>query len=231
MNKESSSDLSSNKTLGHQVVGTTGGINAELRVLLCTNVDLSLDYEGIYQVMKRFGTINRIKMKISGNKSFDCYTTFDNSSSANLACKELRGHNLNGSILGTKLYNSKNLNNEDFDFVPKILDRSEAKSTERNPPIATWHVATYREGRDNFIRASESIQSKVGNIPHGNMKRYGKNILIKAGNLTQASMLSNFKPSTSGNIQSITPHRTFSTLKGVIFLKDLYDFSEEEILE
>ena len=137
MNKESSSDLSSNKTRGHQGVGTTGGINAELRVLLCTNVDLSLDYEGIYQVMKRFGTINRIKLKISGNKSFDCYTTFDNSSSANLACKELRGHNLNGSILGTKLYNSKNLDNEDFDFVPKILDRSEAKSTERNPPIAT----------------------------------------------------------------------------------------------
>ena len=113
-------------------------------------------------------------MKISGNKSFDCYTAFDNSSSANQACKELRGHVLNGSILGTKLYNSNNLIDEAFDFVPKIMDNSETRSTKRSLPIPTWHVATYREGRGSFIRSSESIQRKVGNIPHGNMKDMGK---------------------------------------------------------
>ena len=135
-----------------QVVQTSGGINVNQRVLLCSNVDLSLDYELIYEVMKRFGIVERIKMKIAAEKkSFDCYTTFSNSSSANLAYKELRGHSLNGSILKTKLFNYNNINDEVYDFVPQILDRSgKIKSPDRNRPIFTWHVATYKEGRDNI---------------------------------------------------------------------------------
>ena len=216
----------------HQGVETPGGINVNQRVLLCSNVDLSLDYELIYEVMKRFGIVERIKMKIAaGERSFDCYTTFSNSSSANKACNELRGHSLNGSILKTKLFNYNNLNEEVYDFVPKATDRSGKIIRARNQPTFTWHVATYREGRQNLLRATESIQSKVGNIPPENFTVYGKNLLIKAGNSTQASLLSNFKPSESGNIQSITPHKTFNTLKGVVFSKDLYDFSEDEILE
>ena len=73
----------------------------------------SLDYELIYEVMKRFGIVERIKMKIAAEKnSYDCYTTFINSSSANQACNELRGQSLNGSILNTKLLNCNNLNDE-----------------------------------------------------------------------------------------------------------------------
>ena len=118
-----------------------------------------------------------------------------------------------------------------YDFIPKIQDRSSKTASQRIQPTLTWHVATYKEGRHNLLRATESIQSKVGNIPPENFTVYGKNLLIKAGNSTQASLLSNFKPSESGNIQTISPHKTFNTPNGVVFSKDLYNFSEEEILE
>ena len=56
-----------------------------------------------------------------------------------------------------------------YDFFPQLLDKSsKAKSAERNQPIFTWYVATYKEGRDNMLRATESIQNKVGNIPPEN---------------------------------------------------------------
>ena len=144
-------------------------------MLLCTNVDLSLDYEGMYEVLKRFGKVERIKMKLSaGNKHFDCYATFDNSSSANLACINLKGHSLNDSILNTRLFNIRNLDKDDYDFVPKTLDKSRETEEEKKKPILTWHVATFKEGCNNMLKASETIQKKVGNIPFGNMKRYGK---------------------------------------------------------
>ena len=47
---------------------TSGGINVNQRVLLCSNVDLSLDYELVYEVMKHFGIVERIKMKIAAEK-------------------------------------------------------------------------------------------------------------------------------------------------------------------
>ena len=231
--KENPSDQSLNKAPGHQGVKASGGVNDDLRVLLCTNVDLSLDYEGMYEVLKRFGKVERIKMKLSsGNKHFDCYATFDDSNSANMASSNLKGHSLNDSILNTKLYNIRNLEDDVYDFVPKTLDESrETEKAPKNKPTLTWHVATFKEGNNNMLKASEAIQKKVGNIPFENLKRYGKNILIKAGNATQATLLTHFKPSENGNVLTITPHKTFNTLKGVVFSRDLYDFSEEEILE
>ena len=63
------------------------------------------------------------------------------------------------------------------------------------------------------------------------MKRYGKNILIKAKNLVQGKLLESFKPSSTCNIQSIIPHRSFNSVKGVIYSKDLHELSEDEILQ
>ena len=107
------------------------------------------------------------------------------------------------------------------------MDESrETEKAPKNKPILTWHVATFKEGNNNMLKASKAIQKKVGNIPFKNLKRYGKNILIKAGNATQATLLTHFKPSENGNVLTITPHKTFNTLKGVVFSRDLYDFSE-----
>ena len=68
-----------------------------------------------------------------------------------------------------------------------------------------------KEGRENLIKASECIQNKVGNIPYGNLNCYGKNILIRASNDSQAALLSNFMASESSNIKFLSLHRSFNS--------------------
>ena len=92
-------------------------------------------------------------------------------------------------------------------------------------------MASYKEGRENFVSGSECISEIVGKIPKSNMKKYGKNILIKAQNEGQAMLLTFFHPPANGNISSMTPHKTFNTKRGVVYCKDLYEFEEEDILE
>ena len=129
-----------------------------------------------------------------------------------------------------RIISVNNLEDDRFDFVPEYGVPFEEEK-ERVLPLPTWHVASYKEGRENLIRGAETIQKKVGNIPRGHLKRYGKALLIKAGNETQAALLSNFKPSTEGNIQSISPHKSFNTFKGIVYSKELHEYEDWEILE
>ena len=227
----SSSDSPHYKSLGHQGDKITGGINENLRVLYCTNIPVaSQDYETLFNSMKKYGLVERIKLTITPNKKFfESYITFSDSSAANLACAEF--NEKKGDFdCKVKLIDHRNVRDDELDFIPKFTDFSPEK-TSRNAPILTWHVVSYKEGRANFVRAAESLQNKIGTIPHQNIKRYGKNILIKAGNDTQRALLTRFKPSPQGNIEAVTPHRSFNVQKGVIFSSDLYEFSEEDILD
>ena len=47
------------------------------------------------------------------------------------------------------------------------------------------------------------MEECIGSIPEGNLKRYGKNILVKAVNKTQAILLSSFKGQSSSVIDPI----------------------------
>ena len=224
-------DSSQNMTPRHQGDKNTGGTDKNLRVLNCFNVDLSLDYEGLYLIMKNFGDVERMKLVLSHDKmTFNLYTTFISSVSANEANRQLNGHSVNGRKLVTKLYNSKNLENDEFDYLPTNYEQIVKEQSTKDPPNLVWHVATFKEGKDNMIKAAECIQRKVGKIPENNLKRYGKGILIKAGNDTQSALLTNFRPPESSNILQITPHSSFNTQRAIIYSKDLYEYSEEEIL-
>ena len=219
-----------NKSLGRQSAKSTGGSYPNLRVLNCSNLDSKYDYEMVFDKMKSFGLIQRIKMKLTSNqRAFDVYVTFARSEDANVAYNYFREEE---PLFCSKykVLNVSNLEDEEFDFIPISQAGSEVKK-ERVLPIPTWHVAFFKEGKENLIRAAESLQKKVGNIPRGNLKRYGKSVLIKAGNKTQAVLLCNFKASDEGNIQSVSPHRSFNTSCGIIYSRDLSDFTEEEILD
>ena len=215
---------------GHQGSKSSGGSLSNLRVLECAQISGSFDYDLIYEKFRPFGLIQRIKMVcIKFRTTYDTYVTFSDNVEASSALNYLREKDPN-FCKRFKLISITNLADEPFDFVPPIFDPVEEKE-ERVLPVPTWHVAFYRDGRENLIRGAEAIQRKVGNIPRGNLKRYGKSILIKAGNLTQASLLSNFKPSPEGNIKSVSPHKSFNSFKGIIYSKDLFDFDDWEILE
>ena len=213
----------------HQDVIASGGINVNHKVLYCSNISNNIDYEELYDEMVEYGTISRLKLKFSTvTNSFDAYITFNNHVDANnafLAMKDRPGSHKSNC----KLLSPANVEDDEYDYIPKKFVKS-CHTEMRQTPTLTWHVATYKEGRENFILGSEFIERKIGNIPQGNIKRYGKNILIKAGNKTQAALLANYAPSSKGNIQAVSPHKSFNTAKGVIYSKDLYDLEEHEIL-
>ena len=225
-------DSSQNPTPRLQGVKNTGGIDETLRVVQCTNVDLSLDYEGLYAIMKGFGNVERLKLVLSPDKaSFTLYSTFFSSVCAREAHVRLNGHNVNGRSVVTKLFSYSNIRDDDSDYIPADFDTAVSKKTAKDPPNLLWHVATFKEGKDNMIKAAECIQRKVGKIPEENMKRYGNGILLKARNDTQAALLFNFNPPDSSNILQMSPHKSFNTQRAMIYSRDLYAYSEEEILD
>ncbi|KAK3878737.1 hypothetical protein Pcinc_016647 [Petrolisthes cinctipes] len=116
-------------------------------------------------------------------------------------------------------------------YCPNIFDDSlEHVPKERRAATPFWFVAYYRERRGNFIHASRYLEKEIGLLPMGHIKKYGKGVLIRAKDLTQAMMLLNLHCPSDSMFESIIPHRTFNYSKGRIYNEDLYEFSEEDIL-
>ena len=68
------------KSFGHQGVNHAGGMDAYQRVLFCTNLDTAFDYEILYEDMKDYGNIERIRLTLDATgRTFDAYVTFSNS--------------------------------------------------------------------------------------------------------------------------------------------------------
>ena len=226
------SDCSKTEAPGHQGDRITGGNVNNMRILYSCNTDIMLDYEDVYVVMKQYGKVEKIKLRAADKgKSYDCYVLFASNSNALLAHESLNESLLNDKKIRTKLFSTNNIKFDSTDFAPEDMDPNKSgRKQERDNPEAVWHVAEYKEG-SNFMKGTEWIKWKIGNIPDKNVKRYGKAILIEADNETRASLLANFKAPVNGNIKCITPHRSFNILKGIVHSKDLYEFTEDEILE
>ena len=230
LNLISPKDSSKTEALGHQGAKTSGGSFPNMRVLECTQIHDTPNYEVLFDKFRSFGSIQRIKMVLTRQDNvFDAYVTFLNSSDAFSAEQHLKEEESN-FCKRCKVSSITNLLDDVYDYIPEEISPPVEKE-ERVLPIPTWHVASYKEGQENMIRGAKDIQKKVGNIPRGNLKRYGRALLIKAGNNTQAALLRNFKPSPESNIESISPHKSFNTFKGIIYSRDLSYYEDWEILE
>ena len=225
---ETSPNFLEPEPLGHQGGKSTGGINKSLRVLYLTGLVDSINYKVLYEGLNSFGDIERIKL-IFKECDYDGYVTFRNHSEALVALESLNNGKLTFSAK-TKLISYSNVLDEECDFVPSICCKPTTQITRRDPPLPVWHVATYKPGRENRYRAAQELQSHIGIIPKNNLKNYGRSLLIKAEHRTQAKLLMKYNPEVEDHIASITPHRTFNLCRGVIYSRDLYDFSEGEIL-
>ncbi|MEO0900425.1 MAG: hypothetical protein AAFY71_28710, partial [Bacteroidota bacterium] len=213
-------------SLGHQSVKSGGMFTKD--VLYCTKIDSRIEYEHIYEEFRKYGDIRRIKLILDeASITYDLYISFYKSEVAESALKQIKLKDPDSDST-YKLLDSKNLDDGPFDFIPPKIEESK---TERKSPKLTWHVGAFKNDSSNFIKASAYIRKKIGNLPQGYIKKYGKGILIRAGNDTQIHMLKNFHPNEEGNIKSVTPHKSFNIVKGVLYSKDLYEFDEEEILE
>ena len=229
MNKESSSDLSTDETLGHQVIKNTGGNNAYLRVLHCSNMDFSMNFLEVHMLFKQYEKIERIWLKLSESKtSLDSCVAFTSSDSAADAHGKLGGHTVNSFTLRTRLFDVRNLKDDSFDYFPE--DNSQ-DFVERKAPMPVWFVATYKDEKENYVKATDTLHRALNGIPSNNIKKYGKNILVKVKNSILSKLLQDYKPPEHSNVASISPHKSFNSVKGVIYSKDLHEFSKNEILK
>ena len=220
-------------SLGHQGEKSTGGNNVNLRVLWCTHMNLSTNYEELFNTFKDFGRIERIKLKLTDDEMFfEGFVTFHDFKAAHSAHENYSGTSVESALYNTKLISSRNLQEEDSDFIPTLyMETGSIIQTPRQKPSPVWYVASYKEGRDNMVAGTKCLKRKFGFIPKGCIKKYGKGILIKADNKTQAAMMNNFRPLQEDIISKVVPHHSFNTLKGVVYSRDLFEFSVEEILE
>ena len=105
------------EVLGHQGVQGTGG--KDVRVLYCTGVDLSLDYQELYLLFKQFGTVERLRLSLATNKSsFVCYAVFSYADFAATADKQLNGHYVNDLPFQTRLISICKFQNNEHDYIP-----------------------------------------------------------------------------------------------------------------
>lgn len=81
------------------------------------------------------------------------------------------------------------------------------------------------------MHAAKYLEKEIGVIPdESHLKKYGKGVLVRAKDLTQAMMLLHLPCPSHGILESIKPHRTFNYYKGRVFNQDLFAFTEDDIL-
>ena len=214
------------------------GVTSEVRpskldALLMKNIDPSFSYRALHSLLKQFGTVLRIRLIYDGDyKSNRCYVTFASGDEAQLACDSVASLPVAGAGFKAELLRSCNISDSEKDYVPNLFEDSvvdQATSVRQAPP-PSWFIAYYRNGRGNFIHAARYLAKEIGTIPEGNLKKYGKGVLVRAKDVTQAKMLQHLPCPADGMFETIKVHHTFNYSKGCVYNHDLYEFSEEEIL-
>ena len=209
----------------------TGGLVKDLKILYVENCPIDSNYETVASRFERFGIIKEIRMKpLTGN--WEAWISFSSCAEALEASKNLSDIKINDRQLDGYLCDRTPKNMDVYKPEQWSNDVNVAQPVVRNPKPPTWLIATGKDGKYNYYRMSKYIQKKVGSIKSSDITRYGRqSVLIHAKNETQALMLQNIKTEGDEILKEIKPHLNFSYGKGVVFDRDLYEFTEEEILD
>ncbi|MPC96705.1 hypothetical protein E2C01_091980 [Portunus trituberculatus] len=107
-----------------------------------------------------------------------------------------------------------------MNYIPNVLESYLESSVPevRYIPPPRWFVAYYRNGRGNFIHASRYLSKEIGTIPEGNLKKYGKGVLVRAKDITQTRMLQHLPCPSDSMFETVKAHPTFNYSKGSMCL-------------
>ena len=227
-NKNSKTSEKGNITDVSKLSGKTGKLN----ILHIHNIPIRNNYESINTLFSSYGTIKEIRMKLMTNK-WDAWISFSKSEDAFKACCSLTELIIDNSKIDGAL----------ADKVPQNLDiykpqdwasndmNNNGGETSRVPKPPRWILIN---GKDcfNFFKVSKFIQRKVGSISSQDIYRFNrKSVLVHSKSDTQSHMLLNLPITETEMVREVKPHNSFSYGKGVIFDEDLYEFTEDEILD
>ena len=165
-----------------------------------------MNFLEVRMLFKQFGKTERIRLKLSESEiSLDSYVVFTGSDSAVDVYSKLGGHTINSFTY--ELFDVRNLKVDSFDYFPE--DDSQ-DFVERKAPMPVEFVATYKDDKENHVKATDTLHRALNGIPSNNIKKYGKNILIKVKNSIQSKLLWGYKPPEHCNIASVSPHKSFN---------------------
>ncbi|MPD04727.1 hypothetical protein E2C01_100432 [Portunus trituberculatus] len=116
-----------------------------------------------------------------------------------------------------------------MDYIPNVFENYLENSVPEvcHIPPQRWFVAYYRNGRGNFIHDSRYLSKEIGTIPEGNLKKYGKGVLVRAKDNTQARMMQHLPCTSDSMFETIKAHPTFNYSKGCVYSQE---FPDEGIL-
>ena len=206
----------------------------KLRVLHLKQIPLVANYEVLAEAFGSYGTVKEIRMSIQEiTSSWEAWITFSNHEIALKATSEIGKIKVCGSDVQGALCELAPTYLDVYtpaEWNPTVLEK-EVSCNKRMPKPPMWLVATAKEENYNYYKFSRFLQKKVGGINKGDISRFGKkSVLIHAKSKTQSYLLIHLKVEEHEMLKDIKPHMNFSYGKGVIFDRDLYEFSEEEIL-
>ncbi|MPC59254.1 hypothetical protein E2C01_053270 [Portunus trituberculatus] len=190
-----------------------GRISAAYDTLVMVNVNPSFSYHVLHSLLKAYGTVVRIRLVYDKDfPSNRCCVTFMSCDEARLAYEHVAYLPLAGHGFKTEFLQSHNISDSDMDYIPNVFENSLENSVPevRQIPSPRWFVAYYRNGHGNFIHASRYLAKVIGNIPEGNIKKYGKGVLMRAKDITQARMLQHLPCPPDNMIETVKAHPTFN---------------------
>lgn len=210
-------------------------MNADIRdlnILHVEDIPLKSNYETIDKIFRKFGIIKEIRMDIKSNY-WEAWISFSSYEAALEASKTIRDIRIRECNIKGAL----------CDKAPKNLDiykpeewrensQNPTKYTARVPKPPSWFIARGKGENYNYFKMSKYIQKKIGAIKSKDISKFSHQcLLIHTNSVVQAKMLANIDLDDSEMLKEIKPHQNFSYGKGVVFDRDLYEFSEQEILD
>ncbi|MPC77537.1 hypothetical protein E2C01_071993 [Portunus trituberculatus] len=193
-----------------------GRISAAYNSLLMVNVNPSFSYHALHSLLKV------VRIRLVYDKDFPsncCYVTFMSCDEARLAFEHVASLPLDGSGFKTEFLQSRNISDSDTDYIPNVFESylENSVSEVRHIPPSRWFVAYYRNVYGNFIHASWYLAKEIGTIPEGNLKKYGKGVLVRAKDITQARMLQHLPCPNDSMFETVKAHPTFNYSKGCVY--------------
>lgn len=145
------------------------------------NIVSSFSCRALHSLLKPFGTVLRIRLIYETDyKSNRCYMTFASSDEVQSAFNAAATLLVAGVGFKAELLRSSNGDDDDMDYVLNLFEDAlvDPAPREYQVPPPRWFVAYYRNGRGNFIHAARYLAKEIGTILKGNLKKYGKGVLV-----------------------------------------------------
>ena len=196
------------------------------RILYVDSLSSDMDCSKFMDSFGKYGDIKVIKFRETLNFAFwRVWIEFLTHTDAVKAYKGSSKDNIKCSLVNKV---PSNIDVDSF-FPTKVNQEASEGKFERKPLPARWLVISTKTEYCNLFHFRKHLRTLVGTVTNTDVTRFGKNsFLVHAKSYRQGHMLSKLK---TDMIKEVKPHYSFSYAKGVVFSQDLYDLSDEELLE